>query len=90
MERIVIDVSTGESVVERLSDEEVTALATLAEETAARTKAAEATVTQVRQAQPGAAIVQKLRDGTALTAGELQAVVRWLALRAVREIGSGA
>lgn len=37
-------------------------------------------------ARPGAVIIQKLKDGTALTAAELQAVVRWLALRQVREI----
>lgn len=40
----------------------------------------------VAAARPGAAIVQKLKDGTALTAGELQTVVRWLALREAREI----
>lgn len=37
-------------------------------------------------ARPGAAIVQKLKDGTTLTAGEMQSVIRWLALRAAREI----
>jgi len=48
-------------------------------------QAAEAAETEtIRQARPAAAIVQKLRDGTNLTAAELQAVVRFLALRALR------
>lgn len=37
-------------------------------------------------ARPGAAIRQKLRDGTGLTAAEIQAAVRWLLLRELREV----
>lgn len=37
-------------------------------------------------ARPGATIRQKLKNGDALTAGELQTVVRWLALREARNL----
>jgi hypothetical protein len=40
----------------------------------------------VSAARPALTILQKLKDGTALTAPEMQQVVRWLALRELREV----
>lgn len=40
----------------------------------------------LRQARPPSAVLVKVRDGTALTAAELQQVVRWLAIREIRDI----
>lgn len=40
----------------------------------------------IKQSRPAAEIIQKIKDGTNLTAAEMQLVVRHLALRALRGV----
>ena len=67
-----------------LTAEELTKREALAEAERQAQLAEAAELDTIKQARPAAEIIQKLKDGINLTAAELQIVVRFLALRALR------
>jgi hypothetical protein len=84
-----VDLSTGTSTYRPLTDAEkadatarrVISAQREADETAQRTRLA--------QARPAPGIVGKIITGTTLTPAEVQASVRWLMLRELRELQGG-
>lgn len=86
--KITFNAASGEYEEVEMAGAELAAY----EATLAAGEAASTGETQFRAAlaaaRPPGALLVKLRDGTALTAGELAAVVRWLALRELRELFS--
>jgi hypothetical protein len=82
----VIDIASGtHQTIDLSADELVEAEAANAKlaELNASVKATEEQRRTRLAARPSLEIVAKLRDGTALTAAELQAVVRWLVRREI-------
>lgn len=82
----VYDIDTGEVTEVEMTGAELAAYeaARAAEQDAAtRQEQFRAALAAARPTNP---LLVKIRDGTALTAAELQTVVRWLALRELREM----
>lgn len=83
--KLVADGETGgvrevEKTAEEIAQDEIDR-----QEAAAWMQAEDARETKLRQARPANGIIAKIRDGTELTAVEMQRVVRYLALRELRE-----
>jgi hypothetical protein len=82
---IVVDSTTGQTYEVPMTAQEITQRDADQQAAAAELAAQTARTQKLNGARPPAAIVQKLKDGTALSAPELQTVVRYLALQAIRE-----
>jgi hypothetical protein len=82
---IVVDIATGKTYEVPMTQAEVTQRNADIQAATADSTAQQARTDRINAARPGAAVVQKIKDGTALTATELQTVVRYLALSAMRE-----
>ena len=84
-DELVISVGARTAQVQPLSQERADDIAAYQQSEAAKITAEATAETTVKTAKPASDIVKKLQSGTALTAAELQIVVRYLALAALRE-----
>lgn len=82
---IVVDIATGQTYEVPMTPAEITQRTADIQAATADSAAQQTRADKLNAARPGSAVVQKIKDGTALTATELQTVVRYLALAAIRE-----
>lgn len=80
--QIIVDGETGEVRRVDLTPAEAAALATDQAIVAASQQKADGRDAFLQSIRPGATILGKIRDGTALTAAETQALLRYLGARA--------